>query len=552
MFTITGPDGAKLQYNQPVLLTELAEKYQHMYASPIAEAVVDGVGRSLMQYIDRDARLKFIETNNEEGMRVYQNTLVLIFVAGLKAVLPEVRVEVHNAIGDGLYCAADGYSFSEADLRAVAEKMKEIIAARLPIECEWLPRGKALEGIYESVLQDDASLLALVPEDKEIPTFKFKNYRFFVAGYMYPHTGCISLFKLEKYKEGVLLRIPKPDSMDIISDFVDRRKLSDISEEAEEWGQIIGCPTVAKLNEIIAKGQDRDIILMAEALHEKKLAQIADMVKARRGNVHMVLIAGPSSSGKTTFAQRLSVQLRVNGFKPIPISLDNYFKCRAETPRHPDGSYDFECLEALDVDLFQQQVLQLFKGGTVEVPHFNFHNGEREYKGDFLHMEENSILVVEGIHGLNDALTSHVPAENKMKIYISALTPLSFDNFNRIHTTDMRLLRRMVRDFQYRSRNAEGTLKMWSSVREGEEKYIFPFAENADVMFNTTLIYEIAALKPYAEGLLQSVDPNSDEYAAACRLLALLACVRPINEKAIPNNSVMKEFLGGSIFEDVL
>lgn len=339
----------------------------------------------------------------------------------------------------------------------------------------------------------------------------------------------------------------------MLPSFIDQPRLNEAYQEAEEWSAMIQCNTVGKLNKITEMGYAEKIIQVAEALQEKKLANIADIIAKRKNELKLILIAGPSSSGKTSTAQRLSIQMAVNGLRPIPISMDDYYKNRVDSPRKADGSYDFECLEAIDLELFNEHLTKLLAGECVKMPKYNFRTGLREYRGQELQMAENSVLVLEGIHGLNEKLTAAIPAAKKMKLYVSALTPMSLDEYNRIHTTDVRLLRRMVRDSQFRSHDAEATLNSWHSVREGEEKYIFPYQCSADVIFNTTLIYELAVLKKYAQPLLEAVGPEAGKaYRTARRLLNMLAYVRPIDDNSIPNNSILREFVGGSIFKDAL
>ena len=333
---------------------------------------------------------------------------------------------------------------------------------------------------------------------------------------------------------------------------MERKKLAAVYAGSEKMGQVMHCPTVAALNQYIRKGNSRGIIQMSEAYHEKSIARIADEIDADGRNVRLVLIAGPSSSGKTTFSQRLAVQMRVNGLRPIPISLDNYFKERENTPRLPDGSFDFESIEALDTELFNDHMERLLRDETVELPYFNFKTGHREYRGQKVFLGDDGVLVVEGIHGMNEKLSARVRRRNKMKIYISALTPLSFDDYNRIPTTDMRLLRRMVRDSQFRSHDARQTIQNWPKVRQGEEKNIFPFSEEADIMFNTTLIYELAVFKKYACPLLEQIPRDAAEYPVARNFLDMLQIVESIDDKAIPNNSIIREFIGHSIFGDLL
>ena len=370
---------------------------------------------------------------------------------------------------------------------------------------------------------------------------------------MCPDCGYVPNFELLPYGDGVIINYPDTGDWEHLPPFEDKPCLNAAYQEAEDWSAMIKCNTIGKLNKLIDEGYAGRIIQVAEALHEKKLAKIADMIATRKDELKLVLIAGPSSSGKTSTAQRLSIQMAVNGLRPMPISMDDYYRNRVDSPRKPDGSYDFECLEAIDLELFNEHLQKLLAGERVKMPKYNFRTGFREYRGNELQMQENSVLVVEGIHGLNEKLTASIPANKKMKLYVSALTPMSFDEHNRIHTTDARLLRRMVRDSQFRSHDAESTLTLWSDVREGEEKYIFPFQTSADVVFNTTLIYELAVLKKYAVPLLKAVPRESGKaYMTAQRLLNMLYYVKEIDDTVIPNNSILREFVGGSVFKDAL
>ena len=391
-----------------------------------------------------------------------------------------------------------------------------------------------------------------VPDDQVLTCYSLKGHREYFFGPMLPDCGYLKLFELINYENGIVINYPETGEMDELDVFIDSPKLNKMFHEMEEWSTMIRCNTVAKLNRIIKEGNARGIIQVAEALHEKKIAAIADEITQNGKDVHLVLIAGPSSSGKTTFAQRLSIQLIVNGLRPVPISMDDYYQERRKTPRKPDGSYDFECVEAIDLELFNDHLKRLLAGETVKIPKYNFRTGLREYRGRELTLNEKSVLIVEGIHGLNERISAVVPAENKLKVYISALTPMSLDDYNRIQTTDMRLLRRMVRDSQFRSHDALMTLKLWEDVRRGEEKYIFPFQEEADIIFNTTLVYEFAVLKKYAEPLLRSVPVTEDVYTNAQRLLDLLSHVTPLDKELIPNNSILREFVGGSAFKEAL
>ena len=363
-----------------------------------------------------------------------------------------------------------------------------------------------------------------------------------------PRTGYINKFKLQYYPPGFLLRFPLKENHFDIPEFVDLPKLAGIFREAEQWGGKLGSAGLAQLNDEIIRGGFNDIVRIAEALHEKKVAQIADVIASHRESVRMVLIAGPSSSGKTTFAQRLGVQLRVNGIRPLAISLDDYFLNRVDTPRDEEGNYDFESLEAIDLQLFNEHLVQLLSGQSVESPYYNFKTGHREFSGRRIRLEKDQVLIVEGIHGLNEKLTESVPCDCKKKIYVSALTQLSIDDHNRIPTTDTRLIRRIVRDSQFRGHDALETLQRWPAVRRGEEKNIFPFQEQADMMFNSALIYELSILRRYADPLLSGVPQEVPEYLEARRLRSFLNHFRPAPEEQVPPNSILREFIGQSCF----
>ncbi|MCX7971489.1 MAG: nucleoside kinase, partial [Negativicutes bacterium] len=367
-------------------------------------------------------------------------------------------------------------------------------------------------------------------------------------------TGCLDVFALRYYsQDGFILRYPEKDNPRVLPPFVDQPKLSRVFREAERWGKILNCDFVSSLNN--ATGDCRrigDIVRVAEGLHEKKIAQIADMVAEQSDQIRLITIAGPSSSGKTTFANRLGIQLMVNGLRPVRISLDDYFVDRERTPRDKNGDYDFEALEAIDIDLFNEHLTALLAGEEVDIPSFDFTTGSRRYKGNLLVLGENQPLIIEGIHGLNERLTESVPRHSKLKVYVSAITQLAIDNHNRIATTDTRLIRRIVRDNRYRGHTALATLKMWPSVRRGEERNIFPFQEEADVMFNSALIYELAVLGAHAVPLLEQITADDEQYFEARRLIKLLSFFLPISEELVPNNSILREFIGGSSFDTCL
>lgn len=553
MINITCPDGKVHQYVEGTPYLDIAKEFQHLYATPIVEAIVDGRGRDLRAVTKKDCTLSFFELNSGEGNRVYIRTLFFAFIVAMAEKRPEVELEVQNALGDALYCEVkNGIALSKYDLQDITTAMESMIAAKDPINLLWVTKEEAAKLVKPRLFQDTLPLLNGITDSDVFPLFNLRGEYDFFMGALLPDLGYLKAFKLLNYKTGVLICYPQKPDYTVVPEFVDKPKLAVKYEEAEALGKRIGCPTVAALNNFIKEGNSRGIIQICEAQQEKTIAHIADMVAETGSKIKLVLIAGPSSSGKTTFSQRLAVQMRVNGFDPMPISLDNYFKERRDTPRLPDGSYDFESINALDLDLFNDHLKRLINGETVKIPHYNFRNGRREFRGQTITLGDKGVLVVEGIHGLNELLSEAVEKDQKLKIYISALTPLSFDDYNRIHTTDMRLLRRMVRDSQFRSHDALATLQGWSKVREGEEKYIFPFAEDADVMVNTTLIYEFAVFKKYAEPLLKAIPRDVPESTEAQRLLSMLKLSLSIDDDAVPNNSIIREFVGGSIFGDLL
>lgn len=395
-------------------------------------------------------------------------------------------------------------------------------------------------------------LLGNTPGAQTLTVYKLRDYMEYFFGAMMPDCSYLKQFELINYENGIIINYPDKCCMDRLDKFEPSDALNGMFHELQDWSAKINCNTVAKLNRIISCGYANGIIQVAEALHEKKIAGIADKIAASNKDVRLVLIAGPSSSGKTTFAQRLSIQMVVNGLRPVPVSMDDYFKDRHDTPRKPDGTFDFESVDAVDLELFNDHLRRLLAGECVKMPKYNFRSGMREYRGREIQLGENDVLVVEGIHALNERISEAVPANNKMKIYISALTPMQLDSYNRIHTTDMRLLRRIVRDSQFRSHDALMTLKLWDDVRRGEEQYVFPFQDSADIMFNTSLVYEFAVLKKYAEPLLKLIQPDEAVYTRAQRLLELLSHVRGMDDEAIPTNSILREFIGGSIFKEAL
>ncbi len=550
---LTLPDNSIKEYPLGTTLLEVQKEYfMDYYEKPVVEGIFNGVGTDLQKPLFRDGKVDFIKLDTEEGMRVYVRSLLFLFLVAIKKLRPEVKIEARNSLGSALFCEiTNGIGLSRYDLKALEDYMKDLVATAEPIVYKHITKKEAELLLCERKEEDRLELLQTVPEDQSLAIYFLQGCGEYFFGPMLPDCSYLKLFELLIYENGVVINYPETgqDELDV---FVDSPKLNKMFHEMEEWSTMIQCNTVAKLNRIIKEDYASKIIQVAEALHEKKIARIADEITGKGKDVHLVLIAGPSSSGKTTFAQRLSIQLIVNGLRPVPISMDDYYKERIKTPRKEDGSYDFETVEAIDLELFNDHLQRLLAGETVKIPKYNFRTGLREYRGRELTLTEKSVLIVEGIHGLNECISSVVPAKNKLKVYISALTPMSLDYYNRIQTTDMRLLRRMVRDSQFRSHDALTTLQLWEDVRRGEEKYIFPFQEEADIIFNTTLIYEVAVLKKYAEPLLRGVPETEAVYTNAQRLLDLLSHVAPLDKELIPNNSILSEFVGDSVFKEAL
>lgn len=554
MLTLKMPNGQLRQVEEGSCLLPLAECFANDFTSPIIEGVFNGEAYDLQKPLLKNGSVDFIEINTAEGMRTYTRTLLFMLLVATKKLRADVHLEVRNTLGSALYCIDQSSNkLTATDITAIEQLMHKMVEEKLPLRLERLSKQKliAQNNVFGS--EDSVALVNELPDDKKLSLYYLADIPGYLFGSMAPDCGYVPNFELLPYADGVIINYPDEDNWQVLPSFIDQPRLNEAYQEAEEWSAMIQCNTVGKLNKITEMGYADKIIQVAEALQEKKLANIADIIAKRKNELKLILIAGPSSSGKTSTAQRLSIQMAVNGLRPIPISMDDYYKNRVDSPRKADGSYDFECLEAIDLELFNEHLTKLLAGECVKMPKYNFRTGLREYRGQELQMAENSVLVVEGIHGLNEKLTAAIPAAKKMKLYVSALTPMSLDEYNRIHTTDVRLLRRMVRDSQFRSHDAEATLNSWHSVREGEEKYIFPYQCSADVIFNTTLIYELAVLKKYAQPLLEAVGPEAGKaYRTARRLLNMLAYVRPIDDNSIPNNSILREFVGGSIFKDAL
>lgn len=513
-------------------------------------ALVDGKPEELSSPIYESCDIVPISIRDPFGARVYARSLIFVLVRAVSELFPGCRVTIEHALGKGLYGELyHDRELSEQDIDEIKKRMSEIIESDAVIEKHSFSKADAARIFAAQGMKGKLRLLNYIPEEK-IYLYKCGDIYDYFYGYMLPSTGYLKLFDLILYKPGFILRYPNHESPLEIQDFEPPHKLSKVFRESEEWAKILDVVDIGSLNEKVDSGDIKDFILVAEALHEKKIANIADRIYENKDRIKIVLIAGPSSSGKTTFSKRLSVQLRVLGLRPQPISLDDYFLERDKTPLTKDGKYDFENVNALDLDLFNSHLTRLLAGEEVEFPVFNFVTGNRENSGKRFRMDKNSVLVIEGIHGLNELLTSSVPRENKYKIYISALTQLNIDDHNRIPTTDVRVLRRIVRDNMSRGRDAETTLLSWPMVREGEEKYIFPFQEDADIMFNSTLDYELCVLKTHVEKLIDCISKDSPVYVEAKRLKIFLSYFRTTPDELVPNNSIIREFIGGSYFFD--
>lgn len=553
MLRLNLPKGQTIDVKEGSCLLPVALEQQKNYASPLVAGIFNGEAVDLQRPLTCDGTVDFVEVNTEMGMRVYVRTLLFMLLAAAHKLRPDVHLEVRNTLGSALYLIDNSEKkLTPADIKELEAYMHALVERKEPLTLVRQPKALAMQKAKQICSEDSLALLEQLPPDAVLTINSIDGFTGYLFGALCPNAGYVPYFELLPYADGVVINYPDTGKWQALPPFEDKPLLNDAYQEAEEWSAMIHCNTVGKLNKIINLGYADKVIQISEALHEKKLAGIADRL-ASHHELKLVLIAGPSSSGKTSTAQRLSIQMAVNGLRPMPISMDDYYKNRADSPRKADGSYDFECLEAIDLELFNDHLTRLLAGERVKMPKYNFRTGCREYRGNEMQMQENSVLVVEGIHGLNEKLTAAIPARNKIKIYVSALTPMSLDEYNRIHTTDMRLLRRIVRDSQFRSHDAQQTLESWGNVREGEEKYIFPFQTSADIVFNTTLIYELAVLKKYAEPLLEVVPQSAGRaFTTARRLLMLLSFVKAIDVEAIPNNSILREFIGGSVFKDAL
>lgn len=539
----------RVTYPMGITLGEIALDQNIQLKTPVCGALVNNKLKELSFSIVKSKNVEFVDMIHPDGRRMYIRSLLFVFYAAVNELYPEAKMSIEHGISNGYYAEMKGLGrdLTETDIFAIDQAMKEIILRDYPFEKLGLPTEEAVAMIRAQGLESKANLFE---QQGTLYSYLYRmnglvNYFY---GHLLPSAGYITNFGLELYYEGLLLKVPHPDDYKTLQDSLRQNKLFSIYQEHKDWAEILQVATISDLNRFILNGKAGDIIKISEALHEKKIAEIANRISQSRDTVKLVLVAGPSSSGKTTFSKRLGVQLAVNGLWPLQISLDDYFVDREHTPRDENGEYDFEALAAIDVSFFNAQLLDLLEGKRINIPKFNFLTGQRYFDGHYLELKPGHVLIIEGIHGLNPDLLPEIDPSLTYKIFLSALTQVSVDEHTHISTSDNRLIRRMIRDSKYRGYPAHETIKRWPLVRKGEERNIFPFQENADIMFNSATLYELAVLKKYAEPLLQSVTENRDEYSESTRLLKFLSYFKPMDDSEIPPTSLLREFLGGSSF----
>lgn len=545
-------DGKEHEYAIGTTYREIVDEYQEEVAeAPVILVMADGKLRELQKKLKGDCTLEFVTTKDHIGFETYKRTVCLVLLRAIYDVAGKENIEkvmIHYSVGNGYYFTMAGKAVLDQHfLDNVKTRMQELADMCTPIGKRSVNTDDAVSLFHHHRMYDKEKLFRFRRVSK-VNIYNIGYYEDYFYGYMADHAGYVKYFDLKLYDEGFVLELPTRKNPSVISPFRPEGKIFQVQKESQEWAEKMDISYVGDLNNHITKEGISNILLVQEALQEAKISDIAQRI-VLEGNKKFIMIAGPSSSGKTSFSHRLSIQLLAHGMKPHPIGVDNYFKNREETPLDEYGEKNYECLEVIDVEQFNKDMLALLRGERIELPVFNFKTGHREYKGDFLQLGPEDVLVIEGIHGLNDKLSYALPAESKFKIYISALTQLNIDEHNRIPTTDGRLLRRIVRDARTRGTSAKDTIARWPSVRRGEEANIFPYQEQADVMFNSALVYELACLKVYAEPLLFGIDKSEPEYLEAKRLLKFLDYFISVPSEDIPHNSLLREFVGGSCFD---
>lgn len=546
-------DGVKKEYACGTVYLDIARQYQSQFENDILLVSANGKLRELHKKVESDCTLSFLTGTDRPGIQAYHRSAVFLMMKALYDVAGEENIEkaaLNFSLGKGYYIEVRGNVKITPDfLLQVKNRMKEYADQKIPIMKRNVNTDEAVRLFHEHRMYDKERLFRYRRASR-VNIYSIGGFEDYYYGYMVQNTGYIKYFDLVPYDEGFLLMLPQQENPKAVPAFVqgEKEKLFHVLKESVKWGDRLNVSYVGALNDEIAAGRINDLILIQEALQEKNVADIAKEIGRDRSK-KFVMIAGPSSSGKTTFSHRLSVQLKAQGMIPHPIGVDDYFVNRINSPKNPDGSYNYEALECLDVEQFNKDMTALLAGETVEMPRYDFKLGERQYRGDYLKLGKDDILVIEGIHCLNDKLSYSLPQESKFRVYVSALTQLNIDEHNRIPTTDCRLIRRMVRDARTRGASAQNTIRMWPTVRQGEEEHIFPFQESADMMFNSATVYELAVLKQYAEPLLFGIPKESEEYLEAKRLLKFLDYFLGVNSEVIPNNSIVREFIGGSCFK---
>lgn len=544
---VTLPDGQVMAVtaSESDTLEAVADRFKDYYEDDIILGIVNGRLRELNKKIKSDCELSFVTTADRDGRRTYRRSVVLLLQRAIYDVYGSMtQLHVMHSLGEGYYCQLEK-SVTEHDIDRIVCSMYSFVEKDLPIT-KHSAKTQYAEQLFKEKGQHDKERLLHYRRSSRVNLYELDGVVDYFYGFMAPSTGMLKYFDIVPYESGFVLLFPGANSRSV-EPLVTSNKLFHTLDDSREWSKMLGIGTIGSLNDAIAAGRGQEIMLLQEALMEQKIGNLAAQI-ASDDKKKFVMIAGPSSSGKTSFANRLSIQLIAKGRKPHPLSLDDYYVDREFCPKNPDGSFDFECLESIDIKLFNEDMNRLLKGEAVDMPSFNFKTGKREYRGRKLTLGADDILVIEGIHGLNDRLSQLIPPEHKFKIYISALTQLNIDEHNPLSTTDERLIRRIVRDARTRGTNAMETIVMWPSVRKGERENIFPFQEQADVMFNSALVYELAVLKVYAEPLLFGIERDCPEYLEAKRLLKLLDYFLPMPADGIPNNSLLREFVGGSCF----
>ncbi|MGM0420513.1 MAG: nucleoside kinase [Bacillota bacterium] len=541
-------DGQAYKLPRGLNLAEIFTKCD-LSKNNIVAAVIDNQLARLDFVPDKDINIRTISRGEELGNRIYRRSLFMLMAKATYEVFPQAKLKIEHSLSNGIYCELlNKDMLTRHDLKKIKIRMNKLVERDIPIEKLEIPRDELIEIYEEEDFPDKIKILKHKPNNENVTVYRLDDYYDYFYYELLPSTGYLKKFDLHFSLPGFVLLFPQHLNAEEVPEFVDSPKLANIFLEYERLGEILGVGKVSELNDIIREDGGEELIRISEAIHEKNIACIADKIYEEIDTRRIILVAGPSSSGKTTFTHRLATHLRINGLNPITISIDDYFVERENTPLDDEGNFDFESLRAIKLDLFNDHLLRLIQGERVELPEYNFETGKREYNGNYLQIEDDQPLLIEGIHGLNETLTEFIPKNQKYKIYVSALTQLNMDNHNRIPTSDTRFIRRIVRDYKYRGHDAATTIEWWPKVRKGEEKNIFPYQENADLIFNSALIYELAVLKKHLLPLLNRIDKTSPAYYEAKRLKDLVEPVLPMPELTIPPNSVLREFIGGNVY----